>query len=655
MLIHRGISCYYLRFKEGINVFHFDTQKQTICNSYYENNRLIHTETVCKNVLSAFSVNISKNNEIYIFYQDKKGNIYLKYGYTNKWKDHIIQQNNLKTIHNVYFHSIINENGIHLLYNSYSEESKYYDIVSHQMYQNGKWGEPEVIDKCSATLTPQFTMQAINENLYILYYQSEGTENIVGYREYHLPTNKWSNFKTALQTKNQIVDYSFMTTDNSIHALYIIRGAYASQLIYKKKTSEAFSVPLFLVESRVIHACSIFKIDDQIWAIFSIDEYAYSLVSYDNGDTFSRAPKYKTEIFPDIIKATYINNNYIGRNDINLNSLLVDVNNPGSTAIVTDIYPHFFTNINKYNGDSKVANDQNDGLELEDEVNYFSSSNFENKFSKREVAIDKRESVEEGSLNYMKSSQLDLSDQYDPFANVNFQYIASSSQNQDNIVASKIRNHNESLFKEILEKDNQIIELMKELSEKSNEIVELDSIRIEELNMNKSIIKEFEKNLSDLSIKYENLKKEYERLQESKKVDKLSKKETNNTHFDDYTNEIDKIETDEKTSFIEIEYISEHYDNADNINNNESFEILDVSDSTTETLESLEYDIKEVKKAEVVQKDNDFKYSEANEYNTGFTDANEETKDTLMEIDNSKNFEGVESSIVKEVKILRFD
>lgn len=344
------------------------SKKNGIVYKIYDNNSWSKEQIVFINALENYSVTLGYDGIIYIFCQDTNGNLNLCINKEGLWSSKVILENKSNTVHTIIFNPIVTESGLTLIYNvpSTNESGNY--LVTQQLSENSKWSEPNKIDYFTNMNNCFYQVQYIGKDHLLLFYQTKTPENRIGYRE--LTSTTQGPFNLFHMSTSYIKDYSFLTTNTEIHAIYIIKSMFSSQLIYKKKGDDGFSKPIVLWESQKIENCLLFIIKNIIYVNFIVNGQLSVSTSNDGGRTFSRPTSSTIKFNYKNTKAIFISEPPQNENSYYIRELYVDSENPCDIQLIpeltNDFLPVFlYTKKDEIESTERVMTTQPSG-ELED-------------------------------------------------------------------------------------------------------------------------------------------------------------------------------------------------------------------------------------------------------------------------------------------------
>lgn len=365
---------YIVRTKENLLICFYHIKDNGIYCKKYENNRWAQDELIIPGASEYYTINMAESGELYLFCQNEKGDIMLCRNDGKKWAKKIILKNTSKTIQNITFNAIITDYGLCLIYNIPSEDGKRYNLTSQSLDNKGKWLEATKIDTIIPFPESIFQLQPIGRNHSIVFYQKKGLESDIGYRE--ITPSEIGKFNIFHSTNYRLTDHSFMTTNERIHMIYIIKSMFSNQLIYRKKEDKGFSNPIVLWEGPKLTNCCLTIVKNQLYVTWIYNNQLYYCISEDNGDTFSKSMRYKRKFCLSVKKAIYLSYEKMQENNFVCHELYIDSTNNSDIQLLPDLYDNFYPEkiavkpevIEKLN--TEFQDDYNENLEkLKNQVN----------------------------------------------------------------------------------------------------------------------------------------------------------------------------------------------------------------------------------------------------------------------------------------------
>lgn len=334
-------NCFVLQTKDNHLWYFFYSNYNSICYSLYSNKHWSNPVTVIKDVNYNFSVNLTDEDGIYVFCQDKLGNVVLCLYEDEKWNSKIILENKADEIHDINFQILFSNQSLDLMYSMPILGEKNAQLIYHSK-DNNKWTSPQILDTIIPFKYRPFILQKITNNHNIAFYEKRGNDCALGYREFSSTLKKWGNFNPFHSTSYTYIDQSFLTTENTIHVLYIVKTSFSYQLIYKYKNGSEWSPQLIIYECNKIDICSLFILDNQLWIIWYINSQLYTCISQNLGKTFTKPTRYQGNYITIPIKASFISNIKQKEEKLYLREILLYDQPIPELLLIPELYPDFY-------------------------------------------------------------------------------------------------------------------------------------------------------------------------------------------------------------------------------------------------------------------------------------------------------------------------
>lgn len=448
---------------------------------------------ILENCSNNFSVSLNNKGQIYILAQALNDNIVL--GVLENTNSEIKLFNILKKDSNIsnltFFNPLFFENNVSLIFNSSISGNAKNNFLSVKTFLNGKqWTEAENIDIFSVAGNNTYEIQKLNEKDAILVYEKREKEVQLGFKE--IINGKISPFVQIHKTGYQLVDFSFLATENEIHFIYILKNLFSSQVIYKRKDRYGVSAPSILYEGQKLRDCSVALINNELYCMYIGGSSLLYNISKDLGNSFSNTLSYKKSIPQDIVKAKFISNT--AEKNIILNEVYTDYKNPINIQFIPEIYPDYIT-LNKEN--TVFSNSS---------TNFISDLSNQNISYKENLPLEIQKIENKNVLPNVNrmykttNSEKDFMEHFNPEIfetmlknkntpnnfenNTFFKPENLPPENEQEFIKNKLKIANE----QIKEKDEQLIKLNNKIQEKQKEKLEM------ELDLRKKIKKLEEEN-----------------------------------------------------------------------------------------------------------------------------------------------------------------
>lgn len=522
---------YIIKINNDILSFYYGENRSIYCKKLTQNSYPITTKII-ENVTDYFTVDISSSDEIYIFCQTYEGDVLLCKIDNIGVKQKTIFKNKNYTPENILFYPLFLKDNMSIIYNSQGKNG--IDFISIKTLIGGKnWSNTENIDIFTPIQNSVFHIQKVNDNNIILAYQKKGKDLQIGYKQ--ILNGNISDFLVMHKTGYQVVDYSFVYFNDTIHYIYIIKSIFSTQVIYRKKDERNLYNPLVIFEGQKIKNCNIFVVDNKLYCSFIANNGLYYCISNDFGSSFLPINKYKKYVSNDIIKAKYISNEKSNINSIN--EVYLDAKNMINVYFLTD----FYNNHTEYK-----EKDENFNLPYNENKNNFiknleNQGMFYNTQSENYVNEQNQPSLNRNfntKNNQIKALQDDFMSNFniDEFVYFNETIklenknnLLDKSLNKQSSFESEdiMQNKFKMLSEQLVDKDKQIFQLNSIIQNKKNDNIEREKMLLQKIkkmeeennillkkintfqeNNVKTEIKESEKESEEIKIDEENINKD---------------------------------------------------------------------------------------------------------------------------------------------------
>jgi len=185
-----------------------------------------------------------------------------------------------------------------------------------------------------------FHVQNVTNEHIIVFYQTRSSDYSLGYRE--MTPERMSEFHSFYSSGYPVSDHSFLVTDSNIHALYVTKGMFSAQLIYKKRHEAGFSSPVVIWEAQKIEKCLLSVTGGKIYISFAVNGYLYGCVSENGGVSFARPQRYTQIDVQNLIKAHYLSNMPMSEESFFLRGVYTDAENPTAAQPPSELKQEFF-------------------------------------------------------------------------------------------------------------------------------------------------------------------------------------------------------------------------------------------------------------------------------------------------------------------------
>ena len=330
---------YIISFQGQLFSFYHDAENIIQEKIFPVNNKKTPPKIIIGDAKQNFSIDII-NNQIYLFAQKKSGELILCLYKNNSWQQKNILR--LKFNYELKIYPLIQKTNSHqnffLLYNIPSPEKNNFYLTLSKL-QDNRWQVLNQIDKFYDT--KNFFIQKLNSHHALIFYKTKSNSGEInlGYRE--INSELQTDFYNIYSSFQDISDLNFLTTDNSIHALFINQNFFTRQLIYKRKQDKFFSKPIILFQDPNINNPLLLIIKNNLYALWTINDKIYFCMSNNNGFIFDTPKIYSSNNFS-ITKAIYLSDQNQNQKSFFCRELYINKNYPAEIKFLPDLTDDFF-------------------------------------------------------------------------------------------------------------------------------------------------------------------------------------------------------------------------------------------------------------------------------------------------------------------------
>lgn len=208
---------YILKLATGkiINIFYKEGSGIYI-SSLSKKNYWLEAIPLARDTSPYFSVDLDAQDNVYILFQDKHGNILRgRYNSENVSIKPVLNSKN-PTSYNKHLHVICSGDKIYYFYTLEYSGNK---LLSYQVQNgSGNLSTPKVIDYVSESVIPYRVVQDFKKDIYIFYKSNDTKAPAIGYKKYNPESDSWSDFENAVSvpSESSIIDV-IMDSENNIY------------------------------------------------------------------------------------------------------------------------------------------------------------------------------------------------------------------------------------------------------------------------------------------------------------------------------------------------------------------------------------------------------------------------------------------------------
>lgn len=310
-----------------------------VCLRVYENGRWGRAMSLAVDAKPWFSVS-RISQDFHVLYQDREGRN--KHAFRHDDGDRqtappaILDDDNIIGV----YHLLTSGQDWRLVYETDTEEGR--RVVSRAAV-NGRWGAREEIGSHQpGTGFANIRIQQVIDDHYILFSQEKQADGVIamGYRE--LKAGKTGDFHPVHIAAAAAAGSSFITTDDAIHFLYIVRGVFSSRLVYRKRQATGLTAAVSVYEGTRMDECLLFIAHDRLYACYLSAGAMYICESDNDGQSFRRPQRYRGKFCESPVKAAYLPDTAPNESELAAREVWVDSHNPWDVQLIPDIYEDFY-------------------------------------------------------------------------------------------------------------------------------------------------------------------------------------------------------------------------------------------------------------------------------------------------------------------------
>lgn len=342
-------SNYIVRLK-GNRLFSFYYCKNAIlCREYFEN-KWSQEKMLINDVREHFSLTLNEQSYIYVICQNTNGDVILCTNESGKFQYKVVLENKNKDLYNILMTPIIYEKQLFLIYNADN------NLVFQNADENGNWLPSKKIDEFTSICNSIYNIQRISSDHLIIFYGINSNDSSLGYRE--LTPYKKGVLNMICSSNFRIYDSAFLTTQNELHIVYIIRTLFSHKLFYRGNTNGKLSNPILLIEAPALDNCIIYFLDGKLYVNCTSNNNLLVCISNDNGRSFTKVKRDNNKV-ENCIKASYVCFQQQDEDELFTHQVYVDKHEPYEIKLFPSVYKNFYP-VNEKRASAPFEEDEKD-------------------------------------------------------------------------------------------------------------------------------------------------------------------------------------------------------------------------------------------------------------------------------------------------------
>ncbi|NLK21094.1 MAG: hypothetical protein GX308_03175 [Epulopiscium sp.] len=339
-MIKERVNYYVVKQNKGILWAFFHDFIDGICCMTYTYDSWSKKQIIFKEGTKNFSVYLDNKDMIYLFCQDTSGNILLYQHSPDKWVSQILLYSKTGFLDSLHFDAIIQGDNLSLFYNLKDPNNpSRHALVQQVSIKNAQWNAPSLIDYIKPLENRPFSVYKDSVDNIFLFYQKGQNNCQLGYKKQPIETGSWSEFYSFAISSISYTDNSILLNNNTIHSLYIKQEKHYSTLFYRPQHGLEWKEPQRLFEKPNISSCSLFMMDNHLWAAWVWDGKLYSSYSTDFGNSFSSPSIHLSDSQEIPIKTHYQSNFHNEKKHLCANEIYIYSQDQIKFLIIPDIFP----------------------------------------------------------------------------------------------------------------------------------------------------------------------------------------------------------------------------------------------------------------------------------------------------------------------------
>ena len=322
-----------------IAVYHSDTSG--IVMKTFDNGRWCKPTPIAPDMQENFTLSTDDRGTLYMFCQHQNGDTHLYRHRRGEWSSRVMLENTDGNHPKLHACPIVFGNRMSLIYSHTGGDGG--TLILRRIDERGKWHAPITIDSYTP-INGSFSVQAITPTHHLVFYAKKSVDKTAGYAIGYVEVDpeRITAFNTIYSTSQRVTDTSFLVTNNSIHALFIVKSMFTMQVIYRKKSGVGFSTPIIIAEAPQISNCLLMFVSGKLHAYFMTGGQLASAVSSDCGETFSGVSRCTNKFCVSPVKSVYVSQIPMDEDAYFVRQLFVDRNNAADIQLLPDMYEDFY-------------------------------------------------------------------------------------------------------------------------------------------------------------------------------------------------------------------------------------------------------------------------------------------------------------------------
>lgn len=296
---------------ERIYNIYYDNRKGICYSTLNKRNNWSESVSLQPKAHKLFYADIDSVDNIYLLFQDLKGNIFISVLSNSSMKTIPVLSSKSPSAYNKFLSLIPLKNTVHLFYIIKHNEN---NILTHQILTDETVSKPKALDYVSANVVPYSVLYDKAGTIYVFYQASNGVLSYLGYKKYSIDHGTWGEFITITSHSDCEQPNAVIDTKGIIHICYQRKNSNQYELIYQQKIpgKNIFTSETVICRSAYPFDNSSICISSNNVVIFWVkDDIIYCSTSGNEGSTWTKPSRYAFNYSRQLFCMHYKSNNLL--------------------------------------------------------------------------------------------------------------------------------------------------------------------------------------------------------------------------------------------------------------------------------------------------------------------------------------------------------
>ncbi|GAA0177661.1 hypothetical protein SH2C18_08490 [Clostridium sediminicola] len=465
-------SNYILKLSNNtILFFSYNNNNEILCKitNDEDKSKLFH---VIENCRKNFSVVLLPDDKVYILYQNDSGDMMINILEDSQWNCVKLLENKNQKSFEVYYKGIYFNNKLNIFYSITNKNNISINLLHQEVNLEFNTFAPIQLDSLSSN---KFKIHFTESELFIAYEKLYNQNYIIGYKSFDKTKKSWSDFNILDQNSSPYRDFSLLSLDNQIHALYIKTKKDRNNLIHSHGNKNSYKYNK-IYSHKDIEYCILNQLNRKLSLSWIINNTKFETYSIDSGNTFYNPPKFNNILSNRLIKTNYQVNVQEEKCSTIMNELYF------SSDMEIDSFINLINNNTNMHSKKIQSEINNQALNMINNIHYYKRQ----LYSKDQLIIQLKYTLKEDKKKYqsLNTRFSKLKKELESLKIAKESYSENFNKLQDLLLLKNDKIT--ELEKELLANEEKIISLNDEIS---NLEIQLSELKIELSTANSSIFR----------------------------------------------------------------------------------------------------------------------------------------------------------------------